>query len=167
MTNTTLRRIAAGLATGLALAISALPAQSATLAEAVAKAKPMNAGELYELYAGKTWRWGDGGAYFAADRTFTAIATEDGTPSIAEGRWRITDTGRMCLEATWRFKGGASPAVTCFQHRSGGRAVFQLAEPGGNWSVMMDGRPSQYPPLVRGDEISQRLNALRAELARR
>lgn len=61
-------------------------------------ANPMDAVKLARMYAGKTWKWEDGHAYFGDGGALTAVA---GDTSIGEGKWFATRKGNLCIDATW------------------------------------------------------------------
>lgn len=110
--------------------------------------RPLTTDELHDIYAGRTWQWKDGAGYFdPAGRRFTAFVKGSGDGSYAEGRWFLTNPGRFCFRATWFTADGSAEAVTCFEHRTDGRAISQRRLPGGDWYVF-----SHLPPR-RGDEI--------------
>ncbi len=70
----------------------------------------MTAMELYTLYRNKSWQWTDGAGYMTGrDRSFAAWVDGPNGKSWGEGRWVITDTGRMCLKANWYTKRGCVP----------------------------------------------------------
>ena len=61
---------------------------------------PMTAMELKKLYGDRTWqRDAGGGRFINKDRRFIAWSEKDGTPTVAEGHWQISDKGRLCLVA--------------------------------------------------------------------
>lgn len=128
----------------LALAVTlAGPAATASIASAADSepppgARPMTAIELYTLYRDKSWRWDNGaGRMESANRRFTARVKDDkGKGKVrAEGRWMITDTGRLCLKANWHTATGTYPAKNCFAHRIDGATIYQKREPDGQWYV--------------------------------
>lgn len=73
-------------------------------------ARRMTAGEIYDLYRDKSWQWDSGaGRMVGADRQFSAWTDGETGKSWAEGRWIITETGWMCLNATWHSEQGVFP----------------------------------------------------------
>jgi hypothetical protein len=62
-------------------------------------AAPLTTDELVELYHGRSWLWKDGaGSFSAKQRRFTAWSREGGSPSYADGRWFVTDRGKLCFK---------------------------------------------------------------------
>lgn len=117
--------------------------------------RPMTAGEIYELYKDKSWQWDDGAGRMTggADRTFSAWTDGEEGKSWAEGRWIITETGRMCLNATWHTEHGAFPAKTCFSHRIGNGAIHLMREPDGEWFMF------RHAEIRDGDEANKLVSA--------
>jgi hypothetical protein len=114
---------------GLAAAANTAAAKDRAPAQAVPTAFEM---QLY--YADRTWNWADGAAYFAQDRRLRAWTAEQGSTSIAEGRWLLTNDGKMCMELVWRSKTyAATPVRTCFSHRIQDGNVEQRKDPDGGW----------------------------------
>jgi hypothetical protein len=112
-------------------------------------AKPILAGELVEIFGDKTWQWKAGGGRFIAEgRRFVAYSEEGDNPTIAEGRWRVTD-GRLCLVARWKTKDANARNRTCFGHVRDRGTIFQRREPDGKWYVFRSYKPSPE------DEISK------------
>lgn len=128
----------------------------------------MTAGEIYEIYRDKSWRWEDGaGQMKASPRQFSAWADGENGKSWAEGRWLVTETGRMCFDATWHTEQGAFPAKTCFSHRVGKSAIYQKREPDGAWYVFRHVRPredDEASKLVSQDLVSRQRDSLKAAL---
>lgn len=105
-------------------------------------------GELYDIYANRTWIWEDGAGHFeVAGRRFTAFTKSGREGSYAYGRWFLTNRGRVCFRATWFAADGNAEAVTCFEHKTDGNTISQRRLPDGEWYVF-----SHLPPK-RGDEI--------------
>ena len=61
--------------------------------------RPLTAKELFQLYQGRSWIWEDAGYFSPKQRRFTA-ATGNGT-YYGEGRWFVTNPGKLCRKATW------------------------------------------------------------------
>lgn len=131
-------------------------------------ARPMTAAELHMLYRDKTWRWPDGaGRMQDTDRRFSAWV--DGTEgrSWAEGRWIVTDTGRLCFDAIWHATNGKFPAKTCFDHQIYDGTIYQKREAGGAWFVFrhpVAQETDEATKLIADDLVSQRLEATKAFL---
>jgi hypothetical protein len=112
--------------------------------------EPLTAFELLQLYQGKSWLWGDGAGYFSPEqRRFVAATGKGSTASSGEGRWLITDSGKLCFEAIWVTKDGSTPVRTCFSHRKKGANVYQKREPDGEWYVF------KHSPLRKADEYAK------------
>jgi hypothetical protein len=123
-------RVSKGFIAGFAFLCAAELANADPLP---AGARPLTAGELHDMYSGKTqsWRDGPGGWYFSPDRKLTAVAK--GTV-YGYGRWWITKSGRVCVRATWRWaKGsdGRSIERSCWAHAKVRGAVWK--EYDGEW----------------------------------
>ena len=126
---------------------------------------PMVASELFALYRDKSWQWADGaGRMDATDRQFTAWVDGDKGKSWAEGRWLVTDAGRMCLKANWHSDQGVFPGRTCFSHRIGDGTIYQKREPDGQWYVFRHANSredDEAKKLVSEDLVSSRIDSLR------
>ncbi|TIT88863.1 MAG: DUF995 domain-containing protein, partial [Mesorhizobium sp.] len=86
-------------------AADAAAAKNSAAVEAAAKPEAApTAFELQLLYADRTWNWKNGAAYFGLDRRLQAWTAGQDRPAVAEGRWLVTDTGKMCMELAWRSK---------------------------------------------------------------
>lgn len=128
----------------------------------------MTAFELYTLYRDKTWQWPDGaGRMQNTDRRFSAWVDGTGGQSWAEGRWTVTDTGRLCFEAAWHATNGRFPAKTCFIHRIHDGTIYQKREAGGAWFVFRHAvakQTDEAAKLIADDLVSQRLEVVKAAL---
>lgn len=127
-----------------------------------AQARAMTASELYTLYGDKSWRWADGaGLMETKDRRFTAISDSGKQSSWADGRWSVTDRGRLCFLADWHTRSGINPDRTCFIHVIDGDTIYQRREPAGDWYVFKHAQPlpgDEFRKLVREDLVSAELN---------
>ncbi|MFK0164962.1 DUF995 domain-containing protein [Rhizobium sp. NPDC090279] len=154
--------IVLGLATGNNAAIAA------TTTKVPDGARPMTAAELYMLYHDKSWRWPDGaGRMQNTDRRFSAWVDGTGGRSWAEGRWAVTDAGRLCLDATWHAANGQFPAKTCFIHRILDGTIYQKRETDGAWFVFrhpITKKTDEATNLIADDLVSQRLEAVKTSL---
>ncbi|SDP48588.1 Protein of unknown function [Phyllobacterium sp. YR620] len=135
----------------LLLAGNASAAPKTQVDEATAKlaasATPMKATALQKLYVDRTWKWKDGGGFFSADqRQFTAWSRKGAAWSYGEGRWYVTDGGKLCLQALWSSKMERGGAVTCFLHREKDGVIYQKPSLGGSWYVF------RHDPVQKGDE---------------
>lgn len=68
---------------------------------------------IARLFAGKTWEWEDGHAYFAPDGAFQAAI---GYEQSGEGKWFATSMGKLCFRGTWRVGKKGRPINKCWQH---------------------------------------------------
>jgi hypothetical protein len=101
-----------------------------------AGAQPLSAQELFELYAGKTWKWGAGGGYFGPNGAFRARTFSDAGVGEGGGTWAVNDKGRLCFRATWISpKGTSARANSCFDHAMVNGDLYQRRFPKGEWYV--------------------------------
>jgi hypothetical protein len=146
------------------------PAYSAPEQETVlpAAARIMTPGEIYDLYRDKSWQWKNGAGYMTATgRQFSAWVDDETGRSWAKGRWVITETGRMCFDATWHSKAGASPATTCLSHRIDNGTIYQKREPDGHWYVFHHAEPradDEANKLADADLVSAQIAIVKAAL---
>lgn len=154
-------------AIGLSLALC-LPATAAGAAGPVAGATPLNAYEIYRLYADKTWTWSTGGGRFVGEgRRLVAWTSADGIESFAEGRWTADNDGQLCMRAVWTNRQGSAKADTCFDHWKVGELVYQRRQPDGDWYVFKHAEPQaddEYAKLVPTDPISKKAADLKQVL---
>jgi hypothetical protein len=130
-----------------------------------AQARAMTATELYMLYRNKSWQWPDGAGRLQADgRRFTAWAGAADKASWAEGRWTVSDHGRLCLKAQWHTVSGTYPNTTCFGHKQLGDTVYQKREPSGDWFVFKHAAPAddEFSKLVDQDLVSNDLERIKS-----
>lgn len=125
-----------------------------------AEAKPLSAAELLQLFGDKTWKWETGGGYFDLDRRVFRARTADASgESTAKGKWRITDTGKLCFRATWSTDAGKSVADTCFQHVLAGNGdIYQRKLPDGGWYVFKHAKADpadEFNKLVPQDLVGK------------
>lgn len=162
-----LRMLANVAATAALLAGSAQMALSHDSA-LPAGARAMSALELYKLYRDKSWRWENGaGMMTDANRRFSAWSNGEMGKTWAEGRWVITETGLMCLKATWHTDKGAFPAKTCFSHRVASGAIYQKREPNGGWYIFRHATPrkeDEASKLIAADLVSEQRDTIQAAL---
>jgi len=127
------------------------------------------------LYSGKTWQWTDGGAYFAPDRKFTAVAGQGKSKTYGEGRWLVKKNGDLCFDATWYAKNGKRKKAKilgvkrdCFQHSAAGKTVYQRSEPQCTWYVFVDNKKKgeQAKLMSQGNTILEAFDEARVELNR-
>ena len=100
------------------------------------QARPLTAVELYMLYRDKSWAWSEGaGRFDDLSRRFTARTGTGSTAASAQGRWIVTDDGRMCIDAQWHMASGVHANITCFDHRLERGTIYQRKEPTGAWYI--------------------------------
>lgn len=122
-------------------------AAGSTPADKASAAAAMTTEELYRLYQGRSWIWKDGAGYFRnSKREFTAFSGQNGSSNYGQGRWFLTSRGRVCFRADWVSAKDASEALTCFEHRSDGRRIYQRRAPDGDWYVF------KHSPMRASDE---------------
>lgn len=118
--------------------------------EPPASARPLSGVELYMLYHGKSWKWADGAGLFeTGGRRFIAWSGTGDKAQWAEGRWIVTDIGRLCMSAEWHGSDGTFPNKTCFKTEADGETVYQRREPDGAWYVL------RHPVAAEGDEYNK------------
>ena len=126
-------------------------------------AEPLTGQELFELYVGKTWQWGEGGGYFGPHGMFRARTVGNDKVTVAAGTWGVSNKGRMCFRAVWTNASGSSQANTCFDHVMAGADVYQRRLPDGDWYVFRHGVPvetDQYNKLISKDLVSAALRTV-------
>jgi hypothetical protein len=133
-----------------------------------ANAQLMTAWEIYALYNDQTWVWSDGAGRMQSDgRRFVAWAESGASATWAEGRWIITNSGRLCFKARWQSSSGSHPAKTCFVHKQHRGVIYQRREPSGDWyvfkhTVSADG--DEFKKLTSEDLVSPELERIRSQL---
>lgn len=122
--------------------------------------------ELYLLYRDKSWRWPNGAGRMESEgRRFVAWSGTGESASWAEGRWVVTDTGRLCMDATWHSQAEAATDRTCFSHRKHGDTIYQKKEPSGDWYVFDNpGSQGELEKLVGEDLVSAELKKLKSTI---
>ncbi|UXN66729.1 DUF995 domain-containing protein (plasmid) [Phyllobacterium sp. A18/5-2] len=143
-------------------------AASSKASEQPAGTRAMTPFEIYALYKNKSWQWDNGAGHMTdAGRQFTAWADGEKGKSWAEGRWVITETGGLCLNATWHSGQGAFPAKTCFSHRIGNGTIYQKREPDGEWYIFRHAKAredDEAHKLVFTDLVSQQSDSIKTAL---
>ena len=136
-----------------------------------APSRPLTTDELFQLYHSRSWLWKDGAGYFSPkQRRFIAATGAGSTASFGDGRWFLTDPGKLCFRATWTAKSGSAPALTCFSHRRWGANVYQKREPDGEWYLFKHSpirKGDEYAKVRPGDHIGSRFERTKARLANR
>ena len=133
-----------------------------------ADAQPMTGVELYMLYRDKSWVWADGAGRFEnAERRFTASTGAGDTTAWAQGRWIVTDDGRLCLSAEWHTVSGVHPNTSCFSHKRAGETIYQKKEPSGSWYVFRHAVPAEsdeFKKLVTENLVSPDIGTIKSDL---
>lgn len=131
------------------------------LQERASHAERLDLGEIYKLYANKTWKWGKGGAFFAVkQRRFVAVSYEKGVASVADGKWFIPREGKVCFRANWAGSNYAPvKKLSCYEHSKDGKVLYQRkSEKGKEWSVFRHSPPKRWDGfnyLKPGDRITR------------
>jgi hypothetical protein len=138
-----------------AVLIAMLASTAAAQSDPPVGTTPLTAYELLLLFGGKTWLWATGGGYMDQDRTFVGWVEADGFRTDAAGRWRVTDNGRLCIEARWGTGADATDANTCFLHaQSADGTIHQRSLPDGDWYVFKHATPEEADEyLVPGNQV--------------
>lgn len=130
------------------------------------QARVMTGYELYVVYRDRSWQWPDGAGRMETEgRRFTAVAGSGDAASWADGRWIVTDRGRLCLDADWHAAAGTFADRTCFEHLIDGRTIYQRRAPAGDWYVFKNyptEADDEFTKLVREDLVSVELEELRS-----
>jgi hypothetical protein len=115
-----------------------------------ARAQPLSAVELHKLYRDKTWTWENGAARFIDDgRKFLAWVSGDKGEYYGEGRFTLSNAGRMCLSGKWTDSDGTETGSTCFLHRKDGETIYQKREGEGDWYIF------KHAPVQPTDEVNK------------
>lgn len=140
-----------------ALVGAMLGSAAAAQSERPADTTPLTAYELLRLYGGKTWMWSSGGGYLDKERSFVGWVESDGVRTDAAGQWRITDNGRLCIEARWGSGADAADVNSCFLHaQSADGTIYQRSMPDGDWYVFKHAKTEdtdEYLKLVLGNQV--------------
>lgn len=121
--------------------------------------------QLQVLYADRTWNWSDGAAYFGKDRSLRAWSQGKDSASVGEGKWLVTNTGKMCMDLAWRGKTYRSkPQRTCYSHRIQGGKIEQRKDPDGKWYSFKhtpEAASDEYKKFDQGDGKGGQFEAAR------
>lgn len=153
----------------LAGGADAAPKQKTVDATALkaAAASPLSAEALEALYAGRTWKWKDGGGFFSADRhRFIAWSQKGRAWSYGQGRWYATNRGKLCLQAYWRSKMSDGGDTTCFVHRQKDGVIYQKRSLGGDWYIFRHRSlrsTDEAAKLIRGDLVRKGFERIKAK----
>lgn len=149
------------LAVCINMGLPIVQGQAAENARVPPQAKVMSAAELFMMYRDKTWLWSDGAGRLQEDgRTFIGWTGSGSDARWAEGKWVLSNTGLMCLKASWHSAEETQPAKTCFRHRIYNGTIYQKREPSGRWYIFKHATPAEgdeFNKLVAEDTVSTRL----------
>lgn len=143
------------LASATAIVVAAVLALNAlgVTAAAVVPGPPLADAILGQIYAGKTWFWKDGAAYFAGGGQFKAWSRTNSALNKASGTWYLRGSGVICFSAAWRTPNedpaSVTPVETCLRHAVHDGDIMQMKEPNGEWYVF------KHRVGQRGDEINK------------
>ena len=145
----------------IVIVIATMCVSGDALAEKIAKQwSPLGLSAVNALYAGKTWRWKQGAAFFSPDGHFKAWSRAGGKLADGRGAWDLRGDGVMCFTATWENvpdtagHGPSQPAETCFDHEARGSAIAQRKLPDGRWYFFKHAPPQktdEFFKLETGD----------------
>ena len=131
-------------------------------------AKPLKAFEMYMIYKDKTWLWKNGaGRFFSGDRKFLAWTSDEDEQTVAEGRYTLTNDGRMCMDALWTGESYSKRVKTCFDHRKDRGTIYQKREGDSGWYVFRDREvlpTDEANKLIDDDEVTARAGEIRKML---
>jgi Protein of unknown function (DUF995) len=159
-----------GLLRGVAFVVVSMtlsaPSPSFAQVAVPAEARAMTGFELFMTFREKTWKWADGAGRMQDEgRLFKAWTQSGEDASWAEGRWTVTNDGRLCLKAVWHSQSAEARSTTCFSHRIFGGTIYQKKEPAGDWYVFKHGRPTkedEFNKLVSEDLVATRLPGIQS-----
>lgn len=139
-------RIAVALASAIFVGVPCASAQETSPDEG----RPLTAAEIFMLIKDRSWQWPEGaGRFFEKDRRFLAYRRGADGASYGEGRYRLTDDGRLCLVTAWHSAAETAEATTCFLHRQADGVIYQRREDGGEWYAL------KHTPLLDTDEYAK------------
>lgn len=123
--------------------------------------KAMDPQALARLFAGKTWMWEDGHAYFGSGGVLTAVS---GKNSIGEGKWYAKPKGHLCINAVWKGAGfGDVQNERCWLHAKDANGKIWQTPVGEKqeWSQLDSAKD-----LVSGNPYGSRFERQKRRLAR-
>jgi hypothetical protein len=118
---------------------------------------------MYVAFRDKTWKWDHGAGYFFDEgRRFIAWTSDESGKSYGEGRYTLSDSGRLCLKAAWTSAKGTGDSTACFLNRTDGKKIYQQRAGSEEWYVIVGGEePSQF---VAGDSVSADYDRVKQDL---
>jgi Protein of unknown function (DUF995) len=152
------------------LLVSGLSLRPAGAVEVLPKsAEPVSAVELYMLYKDKTWQWEKGaGRFYSKDRRFLAWSDGENGKSYAEGRFILTDGGRVCMDAVWRDAQSTVRDRSCFLHHRDQGTIYQRKDGSPDWYLfrhLSETDTGEYAKFVDEDLVSDEVATIRKKLA--
>ncbi len=156
-------RITATGAAIAALAILSVPAFAKSAATSQVPGRALSQRSLYNLYAGKSWFWKDGVAYFGRNGRFYAWSGSGRKATYVNGGWGAYKNGKICFSGTWRSADGDGFNSTCFLHKKAGGNILQMKQPVGSWYTFKHARTKkndEYKKVVPGDYASSKSKSL-------
>lgn len=152
------------LAAAIALGVGPVLAQEPLPADG----RPLTAVEIFMLIKDRSWRWSEGaGRFFDKERRFLAFTRGKDGPKYGEGRFLVTDGGRLCLISTWHEPASTSDARTCFLHKQADGIIYQRREAGGDWYAFKHTpllETDEYAKFTKEDLVSEELAKIKAEI---
>ena len=142
--------------------------------EMLDRVNPVSPYQLLRLYGDRTWQWQSGGVHFFTEgRRFLAYTDDESEKAIGEGRFILTEDGRICLRGEWtgitlpetdRY---TTDSTTCFRHLENVRGIYRLQAETMNWELVMSHTDSDMTAaLIAEDTVTARVDALRSIIAR-
>ena len=129
--------------------------------------RPLTAGELQQIYSGKTWIWSDGGGYFDSNGAFyAAVGSTPTSAFLARGRWTAGSQGELCFQALWNGQVGKNAEKTCFYHKTANGSILQKKGEDGEWYTFKHprvGRKDEFRKIVLGNRIGDKMSDIRSK----
>lgn len=142
----------AALATCMPLVATAFVSTASAKDQPPPGTRFMTTEELWRIFHNRSWIWSDGAGYFPnSKRRFFAYAKAGRKAAYAQGSWFVTWQGKACFRAGWVGVDYDKQELTCFAHRTDGRAIYQKRLPAGDWYVF------RSDPPLSGDEVTKLL----------
>ena len=124
------------LSTALSVTLIAALSLPATAEPKPRGSKPADPQVILDHYAGNTWNWSQGAAYWRSDGVFQATWKKR---SMAEGKWYVTTKGTLCYEARWTGPNddgvvGSDDLKRCWKHvRAKDGQIWQKSHDKNEW----------------------------------
>jgi len=127
----------------------------------------LSAGEVQQIYSGKTWVWSEGGGYFDPNGSFyAAVGSTPTSAFLARGRWSAGNQGELCFQALWNGQVGKNAEKTCFYHKAANGNIMQKRGEDGEWYIFRNARLSpkdEFRKIVLGNRISNKMSDIRSK----